>query len=205
MKFLLPKEIGFCKGVQSAIDKALKVEGDAYCLGDIVHNKSVIDRLREKGIKTVQSVSEVPEGATMIVRAHGAPPSVFDEAKARNIKVVDATCPSVRAIQKKAQKYYNDGYQIVLIGDCKHPEIVGINGWCNNSALIFDGKSVLDVSGHEKVLVMFQTTFDTRFFEKSIKNLLSEGVKTLEIFNTICYTTTVRQYYAQILSKQSSL
>ena len=205
MKFLLPKEIGFCKGVQSAINKALAVEGGAYCLGDIVHNKTVIEQLRQKGIVTVQSVDDVPAGATMIVRAHGAPPTVFEQAKAKNIKVIDATCPSVKAIQQKAQKYYNDGYQIVLIGDALHPEIVGINGWCNNSALIFDGKSVLDVSGYEKVLVMFQTTYDTRFFEKSLKNLLSEGVKTLEIFNTICYTTTVRQYYAQILSKQSDL
>ena len=205
MKFLLPKEIGFCKGVQSAINKALAVEGGAYCLGDIVHNKTVIEQLRQKGIVTVQSVDDVPAGATMIVRAHGAPPTVFEQAKAKNIKVIDATCPSVKAIQQKAQKYYTDGYQIVLVGDAKHPEIVGINGWCNNTALVFDGKSVLDVKGHEKVLVMFQTTFDTRFFEKSLKNLLSEGVKTLEIFNTICYTTTVRQYYAQILSKQSDL
>ena len=205
MKFLLPKEIGFCKGVQSAINKALAVEGGAYCLGDIVHNKTVIEQLRQKGIVTVQSVDDVPAGATMIVRAHGAPPTVFEQAKAKNIKVIDSTCPSVKAIQQKAQKYYTDGYQIVLVGDAKHPEIVGINGWCNNTALVFDGKSVLDVKGHEKVLVMFQTTFDTRFFEKSLKNLLSEGVKTLEIFNTICYTTTVRQYYAQILSKQSDL
>ena len=205
MKFLFPKNVGFCKGVQSAIDKALQIEGEAYCLGDIVHNKSVIERLHQKGIQTVQKVADVPEGATMIVRAHGVPPSVFEEAKGRNIKVVDATCPSVRAIQQKAQKYCQDGYQIVLVGDATHPEIIGINGWCNNSALIFDGKSVLDVRGHEKVLVMFQTTFDTRFSEKSLKNLLSEGVKTLEIFNTICYTTTERQYYAQILSKQSDL
>ena len=205
MKFLLPKDIGFCKGVQSAIDKALQIDGEAYCLGDIVHNKSVIERLSKKGIKTVDSVEQVPTGATMIIRAHGAPPTVFEQAKERNIKVVDATCPSVKAIQQKAQKYYRDGYQIVLVGDARHPEIVGINGWCNNSALIFDGKSVLDVKGHEKVLVMFQTTFDTRFSEKSLKNLLSEGVKTLEIFNTICYTTTVRQYYAQMLSKQSDL
>lgn len=205
MKFLLPKNIGFCRGVQSAIDKALQVQGEAYCLGDIVHNKSVIESLKKRGIKTVQSVCDVPQGATLIIRAHGVPPTVYEQAKTRNLTVVDATCPSVRAIQQKAQKYYNDGYQIVLVGDATHPEIIGINGWCNNSALIFDGKSILDVKGHEKVLVMFQTTFDTRFFEKSLKNILSDGVKTLEIFNTICYTTTERQCYAQILSKQSDL
>lgn len=205
MKFLLPKNIGFCRGVQSAIDKALQVQGEAYCLGDIVHNKSVIESLQKRGIKTVQNVCDVPQGATLIIRAHGVPPIVYEQAKTRNLTVVDATCPSVRAIQQKAQKYYNNGYQIVLVGDATHPEIIGINGWCNNSALIFDGKSILDIKGHEKVLVMFQTTFDTRFFEKSLKNILTDGVKTLEIFNTICYTTTEKQYYAQILSKQSQL
>ncbi len=205
MKFLLPKNVGFCKGVQNAVNKALQVDGPAYCLGDIVHNKSVVEQLRQKGVVTVQSVDQVPMGATMIIRAHGAPPSVYEQAKARNLKVVDATCPSVRAIQQKAQKYYLDGYQIVLVGEASHPEIVGINGWCNDSAIIFDGKSKIDLKGHKNVLVMFQTTFDTRFFEKSLKNISSEGVKTLEIFNTICYTTTERQYYAQILSKQSDL
>ncbi|MBQ8433814.1 MAG: bifunctional 4-hydroxy-3-methylbut-2-enyl diphosphate reductase/30S ribosomal protein S1, partial [Clostridia bacterium] len=156
MKFLFPKNIGFCKGVQNAINKALAVDGKAYCLGDIVHNKSVIERLKQKGIETVNSIDDVPQGATMIIRAHGVPPIVYEQAKARNIQVVDATCPSVRAIQQKAQKYYNDGYQIVLVGDANHPEIIGINGWCNNSALIFDGKGILDLKGHEKVLVMFQ-------------------------------------------------
>ena len=200
MKIWLPKEVGFCNGVSSAIDKAMAVGGGAYCLGQLVHNKSVAEALAKKGIVTVERVDEVPDGATLIIRAHGAPKSVYDEAKRRNIKVVDATCPSVRAIQQKAMKYHADGYQIVLVGDATHPEIVGINGWCDNSAIIFDGKSKLQLNGVEKVLVMFQTTFDTRFFEKSLQNISSDGVKTLEIFNTICYTTTQRQYYAQMLS-----
>ncbi len=205
MKVYFPKNIGFCKGVSNAIDKALAVKGKAYCLGDIVHNKSVVEMLCQKGIVTVDTVGEVPSGSTMIVRAHGAPPCVFQEAKDRQITVVDATCPSVRAIQKKAEKYHKEGYQIVLVGDKNHPEIVGINGWCDNSAILFDGKSTLDLTGQEKVLVMFQTTFDTRFFEKSLQNILSEGVKTLEIFNTICYTTVERQYYAQKLSEKCDL
>ncbi|MCH5151234.1 MAG: 4-hydroxy-3-methylbut-2-enyl diphosphate reductase [Clostridiales bacterium] len=205
MKIWLPKEVGFCNGVSSAIDKAMAVGGGAYCLGQLVHNKSVAEALAKKGIVTVERVDEVPDGATLIIRAHGAPKSVYDEAKRRNIKVVDATCPSVRAIQQKAMKYHADGYQIVLVGDATHPEIVGINGWCDNSAIVFDGKGKLQLDGVEKVLVMFQTTFDTRFFEKSLQNICSDGVKTLEIFNTICYTTTQRQYYAQMLSAKCDL
>ena len=205
MKIFLPKDVGFCNGVSSAINKALAVNGSAFCLGQLVHNEQVSKSLAEKGIVTVNSIAEVPDGATLIIRAHGAPKSIYDEAKARNISIVDATCPSVAAIQKKAKQYHDDGYQIVLIGDATHPEIIGINGWCDDSAIIFDGKGKLELKGVEKALIMFQTTFDTRFFEKSIKNISTEGVKTLEIFNSICYTTIQRQYYAQILSAKCDL
>lgn len=119
--------------------------------------------------------------------------------------MVDATCPSVKAIQKKAAKYHADGYTIVLVGNAAHPEIKGINGWCDNSAIITDGKTPVSLEGHEKVLIMFQTTYDTRFFEKSLQNISTDSVKTLEIFNTICYTTTVRQNYARILSQKCDL
>ena len=205
MKIWFPKEVGFCNGVSSAIDKAMSVSGEAYCLGQLVHNKTVAENIEKKGIKIVQSIDEVLDGKTLIIRAHGAPKAVYDEAAKRSIKIVDATCPSVRAIQQKAMKYHADGYRIVLIGDAKHPEIVGINGWCDNCAIVFDGKGKLEINDVEKVLVMFQTTFDTRFFEKSLQNISTEGVKTLEIFNTICYTTSQRQYYAQILSSKCDL
>ncbi|MCH5152953.1 MAG: 4-hydroxy-3-methylbut-2-enyl diphosphate reductase [Clostridiales bacterium] len=205
MKIWLPKEVGFCNGVSSAIQKALSVSGKAYCLGQLVHNASVTDELQKKGIITVDSIDEVPDGETLIIRAHGAPKAVYDQAQKRGIKIVDATCPWVRAIQQKAKRYSACGYKIVLIGDARHPEIVGINGWCDNTATIFDGKGHLELNGVEKALIMFQTTFDTRFFEKSLQNISTEGVKTLEIFNTICYTTTQRQYYAQILSAKSDM
>ena len=205
MKILVPKEVGFCNGVSSAIQKALSVEGQAYCLGQLVHNAAVTDLLKAKGIVTVDSISEVPDGATLIIRAHGAPKAVYDQAAKRGITIVDATCPSVRAIQQKAMRYHADGYRIVLIGDAAHPEIVGVNGWCDNSAIVFDGKGVLELKDIEKALIMFQTTFDTRNFEKSLQNISTEGVKTLEIFNTICYTTAQRQYYTQIMSAKSDL
>ena len=205
MKIFLPKDVGFCNGVSSAIKKALSVSDGAYCLGQLVHNESVSESLKQKGITVVNSIAEVPDGATLIIRAHGAPKSVYDEATLRGIKIVDATCPSVRAIQKKAKQYHDEGYQIVIIGDASHPEIIGINGWCDNSAIIFDGKGQLDLNGTEKALIMFQTTFDTRFFEKSLQNISTDRIKMLEIFNSICYTTIQRQYYAQILSAKCDL
>ncbi len=205
MNVYIPKEYGFCKGVERAVAKALEAPKPSYCLGQLVHNKSVADELVARGIVTVNSIDEVPNGATVIIRAHGEPPKVYRAAEARGITVVDTTCPSVRAIQQKAKKYNALGYQVVLIGDASHPEIKGINGWCDNSAIITDGKSPITICGCEKVLVMFQTTYDTRFFEKSLQNICADGVKTLEIFNTICYTTTVRQNYAQSLSEKCDL
>ena len=187
IKVLLPKEIGFCKGVQSAVDKALSIKEKAYCLGHIVHNLHVIKQLKNNGLVVVDDITQVPDGATLIVRAHGASPEIFDAAKQREITIVDATCPSVKAIQKKAKKYSEMGYQVILVGDKNHPEIIGINGWANNNAIVTDGKSPITVSA-EKVLIMFQTTFDARFYKKSLQNICLECVKTLEIFNTICYS-----------------
>ncbi len=204
IRFILPPEYGFCKGVSSAIEKALKVGGKAYCLGYLVHNKNVVEMLRQKGIETVDSIEDVPDFATVIIRAHGEPPKVFERAAQKHLTVVDATCPYVSTIQHKAQKYYAEGYQVVLVGEATHPEIVGINGWCNNSAILFDGKGKLNLRA-EKALILFQTTFDTRFFEKSLKNISTDTVKTLEIFNTICYTTIQRQYYAQKLAEKCDL
>ncbi len=200
MKIFIPRETGFCNGVSSAINKALSVKGKSYCLGQIVHNKTVSKQLSEHGIVTVNSVDEVPDGETLIIRAHGVGKSVYDNAKSRNITIMDATCPSVKAIQRKASDYHAKGYQIVLVGDKNHPEIIGVNGWCDNSAIIFDGQSKLVLDNCDKALIMFQTTFDSRLFEKSLQNISSDSVKTLEIFNTICYTTLQRQYYAQKLS-----
>lgn len=203
MKILVAGEIGYCKGVSNAIRKAKSLPPHSYCLGELVHNKIVNKQLAEQGLIYVDDVSQVPNGATLLIRAHGAPPSVFENARSRNVTVVDATCPSVRAIQQKASKYHKLGYHVVLVGNAKHPEIIGINGWCNNTATIFDGKGQLCITGQDKVLVLFQTTFDTRLYQNILQNIFAEGVKTLEIFDTICYTTYKRQYYAQIMSSSS--
>ncbi len=93
----------------------------------------------------------------------------------------------------------------MLIGDARHPEIIGVNGWCDNSAVIFDGKSRLTLEDCDKALIMFQTTYDSRFFEKSLQNISTYRVKTLELFNTICYNTLQRQNYAQMLSSRCDL
>jgi 4-hydroxy-3-methylbut-2-enyl diphosphate reductase len=191
--------------VDAAVKKAMAAPPGTFCLGQLVHSRAVSDTLSQHGIVTVQTLTEVPDDATVIIRAHGVTPAIYDECQRRSVTIIDATCPYVSIIQKRAKLYCELGYHIVLVGDALHPEIIGINGWCNGSATITDGKTPVDVSNYDKVLVMFQTTFDIDFYEESLQNIFTEGVKTLEIFNTICYTTIDRQNYAHFVAKRSDL
>lgn len=175
---------------------------NVYCYGEIVHNPSVVGALKANGVVTQKDLTVLKRGDTLIVTAHGAAKKVFDYCDANGIKVVDTTCPFVRVLHDKAKQYYADGYQIVLIGNKNHPEIIGVNGWCEDTAIITDGSCVTDLSGFDKVFVMFQTTFNVEKVDSALQNLKSDNVKTLEIFNTICYTTTERQKNAADISKQ---
>ncbi len=206
MKVYISKERGFCQGVAKAVRLALENVGErTFTYGALVHNKRVLASLEEKGIKPLSDLKELREGDTLIIRAHGAPKSVFDFCEEKKVKIIDATCSFVRVIQERAEKYYKEGYKILLIGDGGHPEIIGINGWCGNDALIVSGEEKVDLSPYEKVLVMFQTTYNYQNVQSALNNLLSDSVKMLEVFNTICYTTIYRQNCALYLAKLSDL
>ena len=195
MKVYTYRNNGFCNGVTRAVETALNTEGDRiFTYGQIVHNKHVVRMLEEKGVGCVNDLSSLREGDTLIIRAHGAPERIFAECRERGIKVVDATCRYVRAIQEKAVDYYRRGYKIVIVGDKNHPEVVGINGWINDDGLLTDGESYVKVES-EKALILFQTTFMESKIQKSLKNIDTNSVKSLEIFNSICYTTKDRQSF----------
>ncbi len=203
MKILQPKYNGFCSGVNKAVQTAFKYAGaNVYCYGEIVHNPIVVAELAQKGVKIEKDLSKLKSGDTLIITAHGAGKYVFDYCKKQKIKVIDTTCQFVKILHDKANKYYNDGYQIVLIGNKNHPEMIGVNGWCDNTAIITNGENKLELNSFEKVFVMFQTTFNVDKVETALQNLVKDNVKTLEIFNTICYTTTERQKYASDISLQ---
>ncbi|MDD3831974.1 MAG: 4-hydroxy-3-methylbut-2-enyl diphosphate reductase [Clostridia bacterium] len=200
------KHFGYCAGVQNAIRLALENKGDnVYCYGKLVHNNNVVNWLENQGIKTIDDITTLNQGDTIIIRAHGVPRSIYEYCKDNNINIIDATCKNVKLIQTRARKYYLDGYQIVLIGDKNHDEIIGINGWCDYTAVITDGTSPLDLSMYEKVLVMYQTTYDLDKVSISRRNLFTTGVKTLVIYNTICYTTVDRQSYIRNISGMCDL
>ncbi len=194
---------GFCFGVSRAIKEAEKLKGDnIYILGEIIHNESVIKKLKDAGIKTINSLDDVnfKGGETLLIRTHGEPKETFDRAKELKLNVIDCTCPFVRQIQDIVKKHYDLGYKIAIIGDAKHPEVIGINGWCENSAVITEKREqLLDILA-DKLCIVVQTTYSEEKFNKIIKNFVSSKVKTVDIFKTICYTTTKRQNEAEILS-----
>ncbi len=172
-----------------------------WSLGELVHNKTVVNRLKDAGVRPTERYDTLQHGDTLVIRAHGAPPEVFETCKKNGVKIVDATCPFVRVMQKRAEEYSKKGYRIVLIGQENHPEIQGINGWCGGRAIITNGAEICDLNSYEKVMIMFQTTFPVEKYAESLQNLKKDNVKILEVFNTICYTSTVRQSYAEYISK----
>lgn len=205
MVILKGKYGGFCVGVERAINQAKKLSGKGnYVLGEIIHNDTVINKLSESGVITLQSLDEVEfsSGDNLLIRTHGEPKAVFERAEKLGVNVIDCTCSFVKEIQKIVYEHYNNGYTIAIIGKANHPEIIGINGWCGNSAVITENVDDLNAIKAEKLCIVVQTTYSEEKFDKIIKNFTNTNVKTVDIFKTICYTTKRRQYEAVLISKQ---
>ena len=206
MEIIVAKSAGFCFGVKRAIDMAeevLKGNKKIYCLGEIVHNKFVIDELENKGMKIVKNIEEVPTGKEVILRAHGV--TLAEENVCRNKKLIsiDTTCPNVAKIHKIVKEYSENGYEIIIIGNKEHPEVKGTAGWCESEPIIISEiEEINNIDTSKKYCVVSQTTIN------SLKNIeiiekLKEEVKDIEIFNTVCLATETRQKEALELAKKS--
>ena len=194
-EFIIAKNGGFCQGVKKAVDTALSVSPtNTYVLGEIIHNKSVVEEIQNRGIETVEELDKVPKGATLIIRSHGVTQNIYEECERKGLKIIDCTCDFVKRTQRIIFENYQKGKTIVIIGEPTHPEVIGLNGWCKNEAHVFssldDDFSILE---GKECCVVAQTTFSKEKFEKIIKNLDNKRLKTLEVFETICYTTVRRQ------------
>lgn len=202
MKVILAKNSGFCMGVRRAVETAKKIYGQGvYILGEIIHNESVTDEIKRLGTKIIDSPDEVDNG-TVIIRSHGVGKDVYDKLEAKGIKIIDCTCPFVLKIHNIVKKYHAEGYRIIITGEKDHPEVVGINGWCDNSAVVIDEDyESVSLDEGEKICLVSQTTFPETRFKKNLEFFSKKTLKTLEVFETICYTTRERQEEAEILSK----
>ncbi len=206
MKITVAPSSGFCKGVSNAVDTAMRIHPEnTYILGELIHNPIVTEQVARRGIVTVENVDEVPDGATLILRSHGAAKPIYEACRARGIRVVDCTCPFVKRTQNIVRHYSGEGRTIVVIGERKHPEVVGICGWCEGDAIVIDSEDDRAIEGlkGKNPVVVVQTTYSEQKFEKIIKNIEKVCEKTVEIFKTICYTTNKRQSEAAELAKNS--
>ena len=199
------KTAGFCYGVKRAVNSVydeIKNGTKLATLGALIHNPQVIGDLAEKGVIAYDNPDDIPDGYTIVIRAHGVGKETYDKIK--NRPHIDLTCPFVEKIHKIVSEYHNKGYGIVIVGDKNHPEVKGINGWCGNNALvIYDINEQIDENFSKKpVCVVAQTTIKREIFSQIVQNVKKTCKSTL-IFDTICSATKDRQTETAALSEES--
>ena len=217
MEIIVGKTSGFCYGVKTTIEKTEKILEDnksdeIYCLGELVHNKTIIDDFKAKGIKFVNDIEEAKK--TTIIRAHGIEKNIYEKAKRRNIELIDLTCPSVLKIHEIVEKYAKNDYYIFLVGKEEHPETIGTYSFCGKNSCIISKSSDVEKTlenfsktNLDKTLIIVQTTYSKKEFEEiveKIKENLPQNIL-LEIKNTICKATELRQEETKSMSKKVDL
>lgn len=208
MDVKIAKNAGFCFGVKRAMNMAWNEleerENGIYALGPLIHNKQAVSKYEEKGLMTVDDLSNIPSNESVIIRSHGVGEEVYTKSKERDITVIDTTCPFVRKIHNIAKDFNEKGYKIIVIGDKKHPEVIGINGWCNNEAIIIktlDEIETMNFDSNKKYCVVFQTTINLDLYD-SVVDKLSEKINDVVFKNTICSATKERQQSARELARE---
>ncbi|KYH35746.1 hypothetical protein CLTEP_01390 [Clostridium tepidiprofundi DSM 19306] len=203
---ILAQNAGFCYGVKRAVDISLNTKNKygrkIYTLGPLIHNNDVVKFLKEKGVYPIEyeDIDSLDENDVVIIRSHGVSKNILNDLESKGLIVVDATCPYVKAIHNKVQMYHGLGYQIVIVGDENHPEVIGINGWCDDDAFITKGEKYIP-NFSKKVCIVSQTTEKYEIFKNIASKLIDNCSETL-VFNTICSATGIRQKSAYELSKK---
>ena len=208
-KYILARSAGFCFGVERSIRTATAAleDGPCYCLGELIHNRDAVEELEKAGLRVVDEPEELPAGERVVIRAHGIGESVYRSLEERGARVLDATCPLVLRIHKIVRTADQNGRQVVVIGDEKHPEVRGICGWCRNAVVLPDADAMerwLEDGGAgpgKPLSVVFQTT-QIRANHVQIENFLKKRCTNAEVFDTICGATSERQQEAIRLAKQ---
>lgn len=214
MRVIIAKPRGFCAGVDRAIDiveKALEQYGPPiYVRHAIVHNKRVVDSLKDKGVVFVEKIDEIEDkNARVIFSAHGVSPAVFKESKIRGLRVVDAVCPLVTKVHNEVRSYADMGYTIVLIGHRNHVEVIGTSGEAPDRVVVVESvKEVqnLEIENPDKVAYVTQTTLsvdDTKEMVKALKKRFPSIVSPSKL--DICYATQNRQDAVKELAKQAEV
>ncbi len=210
-KLHLSESAGFCFGVSRSVNLAEETLANSkrpvYSLGELIHNDSVVNKLREQGLIVAHFAAEIPPESCVIIRSHGVAKKEYEILSENDCDIVDATCPKVKRIHKIVADAEKGGRIPVIIGMNKHPEVVAICGWCEHAEVfanaeefeIWLGKSI---ENQDKPLtVVFQTTQTQKNLE-DIKKILKKECTNSEFFDTICTATSIRQFDAAALSQK---
>ena len=225
MEVKLAEHMGFCFGVKRAVDtvyEQIKNGKTIYTYGSIVNNEEVVRDLAEKGVRVLETREELTElsevgqeaggsgaasPASVIIRAHGVPEEIFTILQEKHLECIDATCPFVRRIQKKAEEESRKGKHIVIVGNAGHPEVEGIIGWCRGPVTVIKNEEEarkFQLSQGKKVCVLAQTTFNYNKFQ-GIVEILEERGYNGSVVNTICNATEERQRSARALAAEADV
>lgn len=204
MEIYKSKVMGFCYGVRRALKMTENVANSgirAVTLGPIIHNPQVVERLAEKGVPPVNSIDEITD-ETVIIRSHGVGPSCYNMLKCKNLALMDATCPFVRRNQLLTKRLVDDGKQVILIGEKRHPEMRSVAEWAvGHSYQVETMEDVDALPPMQEAHIVMQTTFSVPLAEQLIA-AIEKKVKDLHVNRSICDATMQRQQAARELAEK---
>lgn len=206
MEIKIAEYCGFCYGVKRAVEmaeKAAEERVNGATLGPLIHNPQFIAELEAKGIACKEALADFTAGETVIFRSHGVGPEVYKEAEAKQLNIIDATCPNVRMAQKKAAQAAADGYYPIIVGEKNHPEVKSIKKWAGENAIVVECiKDISDIPQKDKYAVIIQTTFELQKFEEILAAIQKEREGEFRVERTICLATSQRQNAAMKLADE---
>ncbi len=205
MEIIVAKHMGFCGGVKRAVEMARSTaetaEGPVATWGPLIHNPQVVEKLQDAGVHLATTMNEL-QGEAFVVSAYGVEHAVLDAAKAKGMRIVDATCPVVIRAHSLAFKLVEEGYQLIVVGDHGHPEMVTLKEALGEKVtIVHDRDEVRQVKLRGKIAVMSQTTQSQDNFRQIVGDLALR-TKELRVVNTLCPAITVRQEEAEKLVEQ---
>jgi 4-hydroxy-3-methylbut-2-en-1-yl diphosphate reductase len=202
IKIVTAKRAGFCFGVKRALDitfDAASKSGQVYTLGPIIHNPQVIERLRIQKVAPIESIDN-KKIKTLIIRTHGVTKEISDRLAQKAYHVIDATCPFVKKAQYYAKLLKEEDYQVVIIGDREHPEVIGLMSYAGPDSVVINKNDPLPKL-KSRVGVVVQTTQPVEVLKRVIAESVDK-VKELKVFNTICNSTALRLKETRLIAKQ---
>ncbi len=209
------KTAGFCFGVDRAVklvyEELEKHSGKVATLGPIIHNRDVVEDMKKRGVRIIESVDELEPGEKAVIRSHGVGRKIYDELAQKGNEYIDATCPFVARIHKIVREKSQEGYFILIAGDKNHPEVQGIVGHCDENCLVFKDESELKdffekkyKNLEKKLAIVAQTTYNILVWGECLK-AIPEDKENILVFDTICNATSQRQSDAALLSEEADV